>query len=224
MGDEMEWDPLKVYREQWITPDWLLEDSRSVTFAYDTRTRKLFTGPGDRNHGYLINQYPDELNLEDYTRRGDTPVLYGRLGLGGGMIVISFWNPEPLEHPLYQDLGRIINGLRGSIERLRTVHPDYPIVVSVSHEGTLPVKQLRKVGPRSIPLTSKEKAKLLQKLHLLWGLEKQAAMEVLGLGFDPSYDPHSFVTRFKQVTGQAYPPYSESEFEQIVNRLLEGEE
>lgn len=217
------------YHDLFLDPDWFKEDKDSICFIYDNRTQKMFLGDGFTSHGILIGKHDDELSLEDYTRRGGTDVLYGRVGIDERwrMIVISFWNPESIKDPVYRHLGKVIEDLGEGIRKLQEKYPDHQVSVSMPSEGTFPASKVESVPARKEPLTSRERYEKMKRFHLAHGEERKRLMKDLGLGFSTQAE-HPVSKEMKRL-GMIGPgmkwwaPYSEG-LKRAADQLLEGED
>lgn len=214
------------YSDKFINPDYLFDDPDSVTFVYDNKAKRLYTGPGTESHGVLIFKQP-ELDIEDYTRLGGVDILYGRMGPVHSIfgIVISFWNPEPIDHPVYRNLEDLIGKLDKFIQSLSKRFPGYEVYLSTPEQGTKTVSQFAFAKPSARQAISAEELRLFRSYHTATGEQKaRLKKELQRLGYfarDRFYDPHPWHSAVKQL-GYTYPPFTDS-FEAAVDNLLEGD-
>ncbi len=192
----------------------------------------------EHGEGILPN-YDDDGVPITYWKKLDI-AIFGRMGIRvdgwegaepNPRIIIAVWNSQDINNPVFRNLGDMTVKLRRFADKMETDYnhdyPDFqseyvkiPVLFSSPATGVVPVEDVLKGGYGGRRVKTPEEVRAELAAHNARGPEKKELLAKMGVGFDPSHDPHPWRTAVRK-TGYTYPPFGEGEFESMVNSILE---
>jgi len=177
-------------------PDFFYTEPSARTFIY-TIDNELYHESGTETHRSLEDKHTNDL-LGDYKREAEAQTdndywesrqmilehyaLYGRVGRLVGnsatRVIVTFWNT-------YDDIYSLLDGCLKALEKQRIIRPGEVVEIHTPYDiSSYDVGTGETYRQQKTSAEQRKRTKLLQRLHLMGGLEKKAARKKLGLWSD----------------------------------------